>query len=107
MRKPAISSITMGRASRSSKSISALPAIEAARVTKTTVTSACVIEVNRWVIIIRGIPANVPQVPGMVGRKPVKKPVARKTTMSFLRVEFIDRILKPVMRIDLDFQSYG
>jgi hypothetical protein len=89
MRKPTISSITMGRASRSSKSISALPAIYAAKVTKTIVTTACIIEVNRWVIIIRGIPANVPQVPGMVGRKPVKKPVARKTMRSFLRVVFI------------------
>jgi hypothetical protein len=40
--------------------------------------------------------ANVPQVPGILGRKPVKHPVARKTTMSFLRVEFIDGILKPI-----------
>jgi hypothetical protein len=51
--------------------------------------------------------ANVPQVPGILGRKPVKHPVARKTTMSFLRLEFIDGILKPIMRIDLAFQSCG
>jgi hypothetical protein len=107
MRKPTISSITMGRASRFSKSISALPAIKAAKKTKTTVTTACIIEVNRWEIITRGMPANVPQVPGMVGRKPVKKPVARKITKSFLRVEFIDRILEPIMKINLAFRSYG
>jgi hypothetical protein len=58
--------------------------------TETTVTIACIIEVNLWEIITRGIPANVPQVPGMVGRKPVKKPVARKTIKSFLRVAFIE-----------------
>jgi hypothetical protein len=56
-------------------------------------------------MITIGMAANVPQVPGIVGRNPVKKPVARKTTMSFLRVEFMDGILKPIMRIDLAFQS--
>jgi hypothetical protein len=49
--------------------------------------------------------AKVPHVPGIRGRKPVKQPVAKKTTMSFLRVEFIDGILKPIMKIDLAFQS--
>jgi hypothetical protein len=103
MRKPTISSITIGLASRSLKSISALPAIQAAKAAKMRAVTVCTIVVVRWVIITIGMAANVPQVPGILGRKPVKHPVARKTTMSFLRVEFMDGILKPIMRIDLAF----
>jgi hypothetical protein len=75
------------------------------KATKMTAVTVCTIVVVRWVIITIGMAANVPQVPGILGRKPVKHPVARKTTMSFLRVEFMDGILKPIMKIDLAFQS--
>jgi hypothetical protein len=90
IRKPTISSITIGLASRSLKSTSALPAIQAAKATKMTAVIVCTIVVVRWVIITIGMAASVPQVPGILGRKPVKHPVAKKTTKSFLRVAFIE-----------------
>jgi hypothetical protein len=48
----------------------------------------CEIWLPLFTSITRGTAAKVPQVPGATGRNPLKKPVARKTVRSFLRVAF-------------------